>query len=148
VGALLLVLLAPSAGAAATAPAVKLPTTKQCAVSVMGTNADGSFITTPMTCTTGATTSGTMTALSGAIATHWTGYNLTGSSLTIYGTTCSGGWLNFPAGWSYAIASTNSSCWVDHYTGANLTGASDWTWSTVRRNLASYPWATVSAQYS
>jgi hypothetical protein len=55
-------------------------------------------------------------------AVHYTGSNFSGSTLSIVGDTCSGGWLNMPAGWVNVISSTWSFCFVAHWDLNNLTG--------------------------
>lgn len=60
------------------------------------------------------------------VGTHYDNTNFTGSTLTVAGTVCSSGWLNVPGSWVNRIGSTISPCWVGHYDGNNLTGASEW----------------------
>jgi hypothetical protein len=52
------------------------------------------------------------------IGVHYDGASLTGSSLTVMGADCTGGWLNAPAGWSNRISSTAHGCpRIRHYDG-------------------------------
>ncbi len=44
------------------------------------------------------------------IGVHYDGAGLTGSSLTVVGADCTGGWLNLPAGWSNRVSSTSHGC--------------------------------------
>ena len=63
------------------------------------------------------------TTSSFALDTHYDQPNLTGSSTTVYGSDCLGGWLNTSAYWAANMASTASGCnRVRHHLGTNLTG--------------------------
>lgn len=112
-------------------PAHAAPSTAtvlDCELTVVGMNPDGSFQTTPMECqlvdattTEAAPSDRPMQALA-TLATHYTGFNRTGSRLTINGGACNGGWLNLPSGWVDAIASTYSYCNVTHHSSFFQTG--------------------------
>ena len=59
------------------------------------------------------------------IGTHYDGHGFTGSSFSVGGSSCIGGWLNTPAGWNDRISSTINGCYrVRHWEHANLAGAS------------------------
>lgn len=55
---------------------------------------------------------------------HYDGYNGLGSSISISGTSCSGGWWNTGTTWHDRISSTYNGCArLRHYTNANMGGA-------------------------
>jgi hypothetical protein len=58
------------------------------------------------------------------IGIHYDGVNRTGSSMSVVGSDCAGGWLNVSAAWDNRISSTLNGCpRIRHYAGPNLTGA-------------------------
>ncbi len=81
------------------------------------------------------------------VALHFTGFNLSGSQLTIVGNSCTGGWLNMPAGWTNTISSTLSDCWANHFDYYNLTGSSE-SMSPGGGNLSALNDKTNSASYT
>jgi len=124
------------------ASAVPSASERHCSVAVLGQQADGELITTPETCTTGP--SG-MSILSTTIAVHYTNANWTGSSFTVLGNGCTGGWLNLPSDWVNVISSTSSSCTVSHYdffylggTNEVLFGSGNLTYMNDRTNSVQY----------
>ncbi len=79
---------------------------------------------------------------------HYDGSNLTGSTLTVNGGACSGGYTNLSATWINRISSTLNYCpLVRHYDGYNLTGSSQTT-TTTSWNLTSLNNLANSVQYS
>lgn len=65
-------------------------------------------------------------AASSALATHYDGFNRTGASITVSGTTCSGGYVNLSASWINRISSTLNSCpSVYFFDGYDKTGQSE-----------------------
>jgi hypothetical protein len=100
---------------------------EHCVLRVVGQDpATGELQTGPMTC---ASTRSAALQRSGAelaaddwpIGIHFDGLSLTGSSLTVVGNSCIGGWLNVPAAWNNRISSTWNGCpRIRHYDGANL----------------------------
>lgn len=59
------------------------------------------------------------------IGTHYDGLNKTGSTLTVNGVNCLGGYVNLTPTWVNRVSSTANGCpIVRHYNGANLTGSS------------------------
>jgi hypothetical protein len=113
-------MLAPAAGAIADKPV------QHCVLVVTGQDQETKeLITEPMTCTTGDAPQ-VRTSYS---AVHFTGSNFTGSTLSIIGNTCSGGWLNMPTGWANVISSTSSACFVSHYDLYYLAGDSESTFN-------------------
>lgn len=101
------------------AGAAAQPKTTNCSMSVIGQADDGELVTTAMSCSAGPIA---MAAASYPIAVHYKDPNFGGSTLTIYGDGCTGGWLNMPTGWNDVISSTISSCIVDHYDGYFMLG--------------------------
>lgn len=64
-------------------------------------------------------------AMSMTIGIHYDGANLSGSSFTVSGANCLGGYLNVAPAWDNRISSTLGGCpRVRHWTGANKTGSS------------------------
>jgi hypothetical protein len=116
----------------------------QCFVKVIGTDANGNFITTPMQCyatyadllrsqgavnvsdgVTPATVTKAVLDTDSILATHYDGQYWSGSSFSVEGTTCGGGGLNLPASWNDRISSTANGCNdVVHYANANYGGTS------------------------
>jgi hypothetical protein len=137
--AIALCAMVPAAGAANTKP------DQHCVLQVTGKDArTGQLSTGPLTCDVGAASQ--MTALVTVAAVHYTGSNFTGSTLSIIGDSCSGGWLNMPTGWANVISSTSSSCLVLHWDNYYLVGDSqslsnpggNLTYMDNRTNSASY----------
>jgi hypothetical protein len=81
------------------------------------------------------------------IGVHWDGPGLTGSSFTVIGSSCSGGWLNLNALWTNRVSSTQNYCPViRHYDGYGLTGSHEDTYAP-GGNLGFMNNATNSIQY-
>jgi hypothetical protein len=78
---------------------------------------------------------------------HYTGSNFTGSTLSIVGDSCSGGWLNMPTGWANVISSTASACFVVHFDLYYLAGDTQST-SNPGGNLTVMDNRTNSASYN
>ena len=134
-------LVGPAANATPGDPAVR-----HCFVTILGEKESGELRATEPECGRGAGKTEVLALDSGVIAVHYTAANFTGSSLTIYGTSCTGGWLNMPTGWSDQIASTWSSCLVDHYDYFYLVG--DLETTGMPSNLYALAYRTNSAQYN
>jgi hypothetical protein len=78
---------------------------------------------------------------------HFDGLNKTGSSFTVTGADCTGGWLNLSAAWINRVSSTANGCGhIWHFDGYNLTGSSQATTSSTW-NLTSLNNLTNSIQY-
>jgi hypothetical protein len=132
---------------ALTTPSSASPNTRHCVVQVVGQRASGELITSPMNCfdtfreamaatgVPGATslregaTSAELAAvnstssLSSIIGTHYEFANNSGSSISVSGTTCTGGWTNLSASWQNRISSTANGCpRIRHFASANATG--------------------------
>ncbi len=156
--AVMLIFGAVSAGTAAAAP----PAPEHCVVHVISTAPSGELLVGPASCY--PTLEGAMTAedvdASGtgasqrvsALATftigiHYDGGNFTGSSISVVGSNCSGGWLNLSATWNNRISSTEHGCpRIRHYSGTGLTGSSQTTVAP-GGNLTSLNNITSSIQY-
>jgi hypothetical protein len=106
--AITLCALVPTAGAAS-------PRADQhCVLQVTGKDVKtGELRTGPLQCQVGAASQ--IMSLQTIAAVHYTGSNFTGSTLSIVGDSCSGGWLNMPNGWQNVISSTSSSCYTVHW---------------------------------
>jgi hypothetical protein len=138
--------------AAAAAPSGEPGATRiqHCELTIIGQNDDGSYVTTPLTCRRAdaapSAEAPVLGARAGTLATHYSGYNRTGSTLRINGGACSGGWLNLPAGWVNAIASTYSYCAVTHHSSYFQTGATEVVWAP-GGNLWSLAYGSASVTY-
>jgi len=130
--------LAPAPPAAAAAR-----TDVHCTLTVIGQRDTGELVTGELSCSDEGPATMSVTA---TIATHYTGANYTGSTLTVTGAGCSG-WLNMPTGWANVVSSTASGCTVRHYDGYGLTGSSQTTWSP-GGNLTTLDNRTNSTSYS
>lgn len=118
---------------------------EHCAVRVIGKKADGELMTSPPECRStysdalaavgvggadtlqaGATSDElqAFAATSSTIGTHYDGFGLTGSSFSVVGSDCSGGWLNLSTTWKNRVSSTANGCpRIRHWDGDNRTGA-------------------------
>ena len=97
------------------------PAEEHCVLRVTGRADDGRLLTDDLVCAatrmealdrSAALRAPTATAAAAdwAIGTHYDGPSYTGSSLTVVGADCTGGWLNMPAGWNNRISSTRHGC--------------------------------------
>jgi hypothetical protein len=99
-------------------------TVEHCVVRVIGRDPNGQLKTTELTCSPNR-----VDALrrAGAALTdfplgiHFDGPGLTGSSFTVVGADCTGGWLNLNAAWTNHVSSTQNGCpRIRHFDGYNL----------------------------
>jgi hypothetical protein len=108
---------------------------RHCAATVVGQKASGEYVLSPMVCrasrdaaleAVGAvSTSGFSTQSTFTIGTHFDGAGFTGSSFSVTGSDCNGGWLNLSSTWDNRVSSTLNGCpTVRHYDGDNLSGSS------------------------
>jgi hypothetical protein len=82
-----------------------------------------------------------------AIGIHFDGAGWSGSSITVTGTACRGGWLNLSSSWINRISSTWNGCpAIRHYDGYNLGGPSEIT-TGVGGNLTSMNNRANSVKY-
>ena len=130
--------------------AAAAPPVEHCAVRVTGMDPDGHLRTTAPVCSSDQVRAqrSVMTASSDfPIGVHWDGPGLTGSSFTVVGSSCSGGWLNLNSLWINRVSSTQNFCRViRHFDGYNLTGAAEDTFYP-GANLGFLNNATNSIQY-
>jgi hypothetical protein len=81
------------------------------------------------------------------IGIHYDGADYSGSSTSVVGSDCAGGWLNVSMTWDNRISSTRNGCpRIRHYTGTNLSGIFETTYSP-GGNLAVVNNQTSSIQY-
>ncbi len=108
---------------------------------------DGELITTAPVCSRDkpSQSPGAGLSASSTIAVHYSGPNLQGSTFTVTGSGCNGGWLNLPPQWIDVISSTSSSCAVTHFDYFYLTGDSETTVGNA--NLSGLNNRTNSARY-
>jgi hypothetical protein len=120
---------------------------RHCVVVVEGQKESGELVLSPEQCwESSEAASSLVDVVSTVIATHYKGLNFSGSSLTITGGACGGGWLNLSSSWVNAISSTSSICDVDHYDLFYLGGTSQRVWSP-GGNLTTMDNRTNSVQY-
>lgn len=118
----------------------------QCVVHVLGERASGELILSERACYTtflgamraegvdawGRGASRKVAGLAAAtfvIGTHYDGGNFSGTSTSVVGSDCGGGWLNTSSAWNNRISSTLNGCpRIRHFNGANLTGANESTY--------------------
>ena len=88
-------------------------------------------------------------AASSTIGIHYDGYDGTGSSITVVGSSCSGGWWNTPWWFDNKTSSSYAGCYrLRHYDGPNLTGANYTTYgSGTTHNLYAFNNRTESVRY-
>jgi hypothetical protein len=66
-----------------------------------------------------------------ALGTHYDGFNGSGSSVTVWGSSCSGGWWNTSAAWDNRISSSWNGCQrLRHYQNPNKGGNSQDTYGS------------------
>jgi len=91
------------------------------------------------------------TALSGsfALGIHYDGFNGTGSSITVMGSSCTGGWWNTSTVWDNRISSSHNGCQrLTHHDLPNSAGASEsTTGSGTTDNLSSLNNQAESVSY-
>ena len=130
---------------------------KHCVTAIVGQKKSGEFITTPPICyPTFAQAQGQILADGSTsdfqaadftIGIHFDGYSFTGSSMSVVGSSCSGGWLNTSSNWDNRISSTWNGCpTIAHYDGYNLAGSVETT-TGGGGNLSSMVNRTQSLQY-
>ena len=134
----LLALAAPLVGGAGPAsgdPHPRAGAEEHCVLVVIGQQPDGELLTAPLVCSPTQAA-----ALARArdrspladfpIGVHYDGAGFTGSSVTVVGSSCIGGWLNLPAAWNDRVSSTLNGCpQIKHYLHVNLGGTTSTTFS-------------------
>jgi hypothetical protein len=137
------------------APVSAAPAETHCAVRVIGMRATGEYETSAPVCRAtqasaedaARSTKAVRSTTSFTIGVHYDGFGLTGSSFSVVGDNCSGGWLNLSASWINKVSSTSIGCpRVRHFDGNNLAG--DEEALLVSGNLSSLNNRTNSIQYS
>lgn len=97
---------------------------------------------------TGAEVDTVVGAASGTLAVHYDGANRTGSSITISGGDCNGGYVNLSSSWINRISSTSNTCAVvNFWDGYDKTGSYEGT-NTASVNLGSMNNAANSVGYA
>lgn len=87
-------------------------------------------------------------AASTTLGVHWDGSNRTGSSITISGGTCGGGYVNLSSSWTNRISSTLNSCpSVVFWDGFDKTGSNEST-NSASTNLGALNNASNSIGYA
>jgi hypothetical protein len=147
---------APGAGAversAPPAAAEEAEEEEHCVLVVLDQGPDGELRTADPVC--GPTRPGALQRVGTAtlladfpIGVHYDGAGFTGSSVTVMGSGCTGGWLNLPGSWNDRISSTLHGCpTIRHYQHVYLTPPSVTTWSP-GGNLGSLSNEVSSIQY-
>jgi hypothetical protein len=105
------------------------PAVEHCVVRVTGTKPSGELETTPPVCSPDrdrALRTAGVAAQDVPLGIHYDGQGLTGSSFTVVGTVCAGGWLNLSSLWINRVSSTENFCPdIRHFDGYNLTSSSE-----------------------
>lgn len=125
---------------------------EHCVVRVIDVRDSGEMRTTEPMC--GSSREAAMSAVSAggsattfAIGVHFDGPAYTGSSFTVVGDDCTGGWLNLNAAWINRVSSTLHGCpRIRHFDRYNLTGTSQTTLAP-GANLSALNNAANSLQY-
>lgn len=145
------------------------PPESHCVVVVIGQEESGELITTDPTCfgsedmaRVWASSSLVLTATAGlgadsiqalttfTLGTHYDGFNGTGSSISIIGSSCTGGWWNTPPAWDNRISSSYHGCAaLRHYDLPDKGGSVQLTTGAgTIKNLSSLNNRTESVSYS
>ncbi len=126
---------------------------EHCVVVVVEQAADGELITTDPECfgtksaalayaewQTAVRTPGGTALATFTLGTHYDGLSGTGSSISVVGSSCSGGHWNTPSSWDNRISSTRNGCnRVKHHDYPNKGGSYASTWGVgVLSNVPSY----------
>jgi hypothetical protein len=129
----------------APSPAEATPPAEHCIVEVVGQEADGRYSTTATRCygtyramlaSMGVTPrsdsedarvlGAEAVSLMSVLAVHYDGSSGSGSTLTVNGVACSGGYINLDSWWRNKISSTYSNCGTTrHYDGLDKTGLAE-----------------------
>lgn len=161
-------------GTLATAPMAAAqsqdPAEEHCLVNVLGQEANGRYLTDEPTCYPtfaevlaaiggGSGARSARSAVLGApifapmsstlLARHFDGANQTGSSITVNGVACDGGYVNLSSTWVNRISSATNSCPnVNYYDGFDKTGSSEFTSGLGNKSLSTLNNAANSVGYA
>lgn len=135
VGWFLAMVLLGSALVVAPAGAAPIAAEEHCATRVLAKRDSGELVLSPTVCRStqtaalqaiGAVSVTGMSAQADfTIGVHYDGAGLSGSSITVVGDDCNGGWVNLSSSWDNRISSTQNGCpTVRHYDLDNATGSS------------------------
>ena len=109
------------------AEAAQVEPEEHCVIVVVDQEPDGELITTEPECSASRPValqrarSASGRASTFVIGAHYDGFAYGGSSLSVLGDDCLGGWLNVPAGWNNRISSTSHGCpQIRHFDGYYL----------------------------
>lgn len=96
---------------------------EHCVVTVTGVAPSGELEVGEPTCHATPEAALAAAAASDVIGIHYDGFNFTGSSFTVVGDSCIGGYLNLSSTWNNRVSSTWNGCpRVRHWDGYDLTG--------------------------
>lgn len=127
--------------------ATPAPVEKHCIVHVIDRAASGRLRTTEPVCSASRAEAGARAASSEMIGVHFEGAGYTGSSFTVVGDDCTGGWLDLNAAWINRVSSTLHGCpRIRHFNGYGLTGTNQTTMAP-GANLGALNNLTNSIQY-
>jgi hypothetical protein len=140
------------------------PVEQHCLLEVVGQAEDGRYLTGEPTCydrladvaerlgasvrpgASNLAVGRRIAGLASTIATHFDGAGFTGSSISVTGSVCNGGWLNLSSAWRNRISSSINHCsLVRFYNFINLGGGSEW--MLMSGNLSPLNNASDSVQY-
>lgn len=120
---------------------------RHCSVTVTGKRPSGELITTKPVCSSVRPSEAPAAfTVASVVAVHYSLAGFGGSTFTVNGTGCTGGYLNLPSTWVDVISSTWSNCTVTHFDFFYLTGSSETTYGS--GNLTMLDNKTNSARYS
>jgi hypothetical protein len=150
-------------------PAAAKPAVTHCVVTVEGAKPSGELVTSAPRCfatigealrsaglpVVGSGDTPRQMAASGQMATasdytigiHYDGFGYTGSSFSVVGSGCIGGYLNMSSAWNNRVSSTWNGCpKIRHWAGVNMTSISESVYSP-GGNLTTLNNETSSIQY-
>ncbi len=139
-------------------PAAAAPAEEHCAARVVAKRSTGELVLSPAVCRSSRTealqavgalaTTGYAAQATFTLGVHFDGFSYTGSSISIVGDDCLGGYTNLSSTWDNRVSSTMNGCYrIRHYNGSNKSGSSQ-TILGAGGNLSSLNNLTESIQYS
>jgi len=133
-------LVSVDAASAAKVPSTPTASAPHCLTKVIGRSASGELqLSTPACYATMADVNARAGGGGGAmafggtfiLAVHYDGANLTGSSISVEGSDCYGGYINLTGWWANRVSSTANTCpEVNHYYWPDLVGSHQTTYGT------------------
>lgn len=134
-------------------PVLELPTPpaeSHCVVVVVGQEKSGELVTTDPVCLETEGLASLLALATFNLGIHYDGLNGTGSSISVVGASCTGGWWNTPSAWDNRISSSYHGCAaLRHYDLPNKGGSVQLTTGIgTIKNLTTLNNRTESVSYS